>query len=149
MTPKPHGPIDVRETYGGAPTMAKVRQARRCRARRKSDGQPCGCYAIKGGFTCRVHGGAAPQVRAAAHLRVVESQLRRGFAHDYARWRQRVAEFEAERVLVAAELLGMAPGQVKPVDIWYCRVRFGRPVPESDQPEMEIDRRFGPRRKAS
>lgn len=56
--------------------MAKIRQARRCAARRKRDGSPCGCYAIIGGVVCRVHGGAAPQTRRAAQRRVQDERLR-------------------------------------------------------------------------
>lgn len=41
---------------------------RRCIAKR-SDGQPCRRWAIKGGATCTSHGGAAPQVRAKAAVR--------------------------------------------------------------------------------
>jgi len=51
--------------------MAKVRQARRCRAHRR-DGQPCGCYAINGGVTCRVHGGTLPRVKRKARERLIE-----------------------------------------------------------------------------
>jgi hypothetical protein len=50
--------------------MARIRQARKCRAHRR-DGQPCGCYAINGGRVCRVHGGGAPQVRRKADERVI------------------------------------------------------------------------------
>jgi hypothetical protein len=49
---------------------------RRCRARR-TNGQPCGCWAIRGGFVCRVHGGAAPQVRAKAMARVESAKIYR------------------------------------------------------------------------
>jgi hypothetical protein len=52
--------------------MARVRQARKCRARRK-DGRPCGSYAVKGAYVCRMHGGAAGQVRRKAHERVIEA----------------------------------------------------------------------------
>lgn len=48
---------------------APLWRPRKCRARRK-DGQPCGCWAIRGGYVCRVHGGAAPQVRAKADQRL-------------------------------------------------------------------------------
>jgi hypothetical protein len=50
--------------------LARIRQARRCHAHRK-DGQPCGCYAINGGRVCRIHGGAARQVRAKADERLL------------------------------------------------------------------------------
>jgi len=35
-----------------------------------SSGKPCKAPAIKGGVVCKVHGGAAPQVREAARLRL-------------------------------------------------------------------------------
>ena len=45
---------------------------RTCTARR-TDGQPCKASAIKGATVCRVHGGSAPQVRAAAQRRLLEA----------------------------------------------------------------------------
>ncbi|GGR28884.1 HGGxSTG domain-containing protein [Agromyces mediolanus] len=41
-----------------------------CTARRRN-GQPCMNYAIKGATVCRLHGGSAPQVRAAAQVRIL------------------------------------------------------------------------------
>lgn len=38
-------------------------------------GQPCGRWAIRGGTVCRTHGGAAPQVKAAAKARLVEKDI--------------------------------------------------------------------------
>ncbi len=45
---------------------------RTCTARR-TDGKPCKASAIKGATVCRVHGGSAPQVRAAAQRRLLEA----------------------------------------------------------------------------
>jgi hypothetical protein len=56
--------------------LARVRQARKCHARRK-DGEPCGNYAINGGRVCRKHGGAAPQVRAKADERLLMARAYR------------------------------------------------------------------------
>jgi hypothetical protein len=56
--------------------MARIRQARRCRAHRR-DGQPCGNYAINGGRVCHKHGGAAPQVRAKADERLLMARAYR------------------------------------------------------------------------
>lgn len=61
-------------------------KSRRCRARR-TDGQPCGCWAIRGGYVCRVHGGAAPQVRAKANARLEAARLYRQFARGVGRYR--------------------------------------------------------------
>lgn len=41
-----------------------------CSAHRQ-DGEPCQAKAIRGGTVCRVHGGSAPQVRAAAMRRLL------------------------------------------------------------------------------
>lgn len=45
---------------------------RRCTARAKSTGARCKRRPIPGGNVCRMHGGAAPQVRKAARLRLAE-----------------------------------------------------------------------------
>ena len=42
----------------------------KCSATSKSTGESCKRHAIAGGTVCRVHGGAAPQVRKAAALRL-------------------------------------------------------------------------------
>jgi hypothetical protein len=49
--------------------MAKTRQAQHCTAR-KTDGEPCKAWAMRGTKVCRVHGGQAPQVQAAAAERL-------------------------------------------------------------------------------
>lgn len=46
-------------------SKSRLEHPRRCHARR-TDGEPCRRYAIRGGVVCRVHGGAAPQVIANA-----------------------------------------------------------------------------------
>lgn len=45
--------------------------ARRCKAKSKRSGNQCRAYAIAGGTVCRIHGGAAPQTRAAAKARIL------------------------------------------------------------------------------
>lgn len=52
--------------------MARIRQARRCRARRK-DGQPCRSYAVTGTSVCRMHGAGAGQVKRKARERLAEA----------------------------------------------------------------------------
>jgi hypothetical protein len=49
---------------------ARLDHPRRCTAHRSGDGKPCGAWAIRGGFVCRVHSGGAPQVKAAARRRL-------------------------------------------------------------------------------
>jgi hypothetical protein len=54
------------------PMDAATPDRRYCKARR-SNGQPCHKYPVKGALVCRVHGGAAPQVRDAARRRLLEA----------------------------------------------------------------------------
>lgn len=49
----------------------------RCRGHRKTDGGQCRQSPIRGGAVCIRHGGAAGQVRAAANVRVVDTELRK------------------------------------------------------------------------
>jgi hypothetical protein len=51
------------------------RQARKCSAHRR-DGRPCTQYAVNGALVCATHGGAAPQVKAAAAHRLAEAGAR-------------------------------------------------------------------------
>lgn len=44
----------------------------RCKAKSKSSGNQCRQSAIPGGTVCRYHGGAAPQVKRAAALRLAQ-----------------------------------------------------------------------------
>lgn len=46
----------------------------KCKAK-KTDGSPCKAWAIKGGEVCRVHGGRAPQVKAAAARNLAEGEI--------------------------------------------------------------------------
>lgn len=121
--------------------MARVRQARRCSARR-TNGEPCRAFAIVGGTVCRAHGGTAPQVSHAAHLAEIMRRERRHFDVIYERWRQEYAEWQAGRILVVAELTGIPPERVTPFDIGWCRALYGAPVGEDAAPTMRRDRRF-------
>ena len=143
-------------TYGGVPRtrtrgtvpitgvqemlVARVRQARRCRARR-TDGQPCRAWAIVGGTVCRAHGGAARQVRHAAERRALEADLYRAFADACRRWAAEVARWEAERVAVTAELLDVPAEQVDTALIVWCQVQHGRPALWETRPTIATVRR--------
>ena len=50
--------------------LSRHRPINACTAH-KTNGDPCGNRAIRGGSVCRFHGGAAPQVRRAAFVRLV------------------------------------------------------------------------------
>jgi len=52
--------------------------ASQCGARRR-DGQPCASQPMRGSTRCRMHGGAAPQVRAAAGRRLAAAEWARSF----------------------------------------------------------------------
>ena len=73
--------------------MAKWRPAVPCHARR-SNGSPCGNYAMHGGMVCHAHGGRARQVRRAAFSRRREAQARRYLA-------ELSVEREARRAAIA------------------------------------------------
>jgi hypothetical protein len=102
--------------------MARVRQARRCRAHRR-DGQPCKCYAIIGGWTCRAHGGTLPRVKQKARERALEAAAARTFGaylrspayREHQDWAARVSdrpviEALAERLARAEKCLTPAAG---------------------------------------
>lgn len=67
----PMSPSDPMSTHVGGDTL-NGRQ--RCSARSKQKGTQCGRTAIPGGTVCRYHGGAAPQVQAAAQERLKAMQ---------------------------------------------------------------------------
>jgi len=85
--------------------MARIRQARLCRAHRK-DGQPCRCYAVNGAAVCRVHGGAAGQVLRKARERLLEADAARTFgawlrSPGYREYQERAA-FVSDRPVIEA-----------------------------------------------
>jgi hypothetical protein len=75
----------------------------RCTAHR-TDGLPCRAWSIRGSYVCRVHGGRAPQVRAAAEFRLWRARLWISFARDLSaalaaldeRWRTEPEVMKAE-----------------------------------------------------
>ena len=55
----------------GPPTWAERQgNPRLCSAHRQRDGERCGAWAIRGSNVCRIHGGAAKQVRRKAQARL-------------------------------------------------------------------------------
>jgi hypothetical protein len=86
--------------------MPRIRWGERCTAHR-SDGTPCGAWAIRGGYVCRMHGGAAPQVRSAAHMRLFEERK----ARFQARWNRSTPAY---RDSITRAMLGLR----SPED-WY------------------------------
>ena len=87
-----------------------IRWAVRCRGHRRN-GQLCRRWAIRGGFVCPLHGGAAPQVREAARRRLLEiaayrtlGAWQRGPAGQEARNRAELASDRAAIEALAARL---------------------------------------------
>jgi hypothetical protein len=111
--------------------LAKVRQARRCRARSKRTGLPCRAWAIVGGEVCRAHGGATFRVHVAAAQRREREAVERAMI----RAEQRHAQ---ELVVWAAELLGKPPEDVTADDLRHC-AELHTPPP------LRLDLRFVPR----
>lgn len=87
-----------------APVEVSTRGNVRCGARR-SNGEPCRKWAIRGGTVCPTHGGSAPQVQRGAKLRLLElvdpaiARLAREMDH---------AEFSSDRQRAANSILDRA-----------------------------------------
>lgn len=60
--------------------MARTPQKRHCSAHSVRTGQPCRAWAVTGATVCVAHGGAAPQVKAAAEARVGLASAQRAVA---------------------------------------------------------------------
>jgi hypothetical protein len=123
--------------------MARMRQARRCRAHH-ADETPCKGWAIEGGTVCMAHGGATPQAQAAAESRLVAASLERAADATIARWSRALREWQVKQVSETAELLSLSPAEVTPVLIGVCRGLYGRPDPPESAPQLIDfwDRRF-------
>jgi hypothetical protein len=118
--------------------MAKIRQARRCRARSSRTGAPCRAWAVTGGTVCRAHGGGSPAVRAAAaqrrEIELVEKAMLRAE-------RQR-EDWILERL---AQELGTSPSALTVDDVRRYMAQ-GRPAWLDECPPLRLDLRIGPRR---
>ncbi len=87
---------------------------RRCKARNRA-GQPCGRAPILGAEVCYTHGGATPQVKAAAARRQAEKLAARDAA-------KAVQLFGGRRDISPAEAL-LELVQTKAAEVWYWRAR--------------------------
>lgn len=124
--------------------MARVRWAHKCAAH-KTNGDPCGNYAIDGGRVCRMHGGAAPQVRRAADMRLLEASAYRALAVTMERWQRDRMAWAVDRALAASDVLGIAVDQLVRSDIWWAAANSDHPALHAPEPEPRNDRRYGPR----
>lgn len=64
----PRGPIKAKGD--DAPLVPGTLGSQKCSAKSSRTGKPCQRWAILGGTVCPMHGGSAPQVKAAAQLRI-------------------------------------------------------------------------------
>lgn len=119
--------------------MAKQRQARRCRARR-TDGEPCGAWAMLAQDVCASHGGKAPRAKQAAYRRHLEARLRAQFEHEWARLGRETREWQIRRVVFAAVTLDIPVEQVDDAAVWWAYSSAGRT--SEPRPVMRRDRRF-------
>lgn len=133
--------------------MAKTRWRHRCSAHRPRDGRPCRAWAITGGKVCVAHGGAAQQVRVAAALNIEHLQLARALASGEARWRKQYREWQVDRLLRAAELLGEDPLKFcrralrNPSLMTVAALRFPGEIPGEDTaPQPRLDQKYLPTR---
>lgn len=128
--------------------MARVRQARRCTARR-TNGEPCRAYALLGAEVCWTHGGAARQVRQAAQRRVAEADVQRAADAAIRRYLRELKKWQVTRILIASALLDLPPeafvlpsGQVNGALLAWCRRLHGGPEGPESAPTLRPDRRF-------
>jgi hypothetical protein len=120
--------------------MAKVRQARRCRARSSRTGEPCRSYAVVGGTVCTAHGGSSARVRVAAAQRHERELVERAMLRAEQRHARELNEWIDARVETAADRLGKPPESVTFEDLRRCGQLYDPP------PRPRLDLRFGPRR---
>lgn len=125
--------------------MPRVRWAVRCHAHR-TDGNPCGNYAIRGGRTCRKHGGASPNARKTAHLRLVHADLYRAAERERANLAVRLTTWQTNRVLFAAAVLDEDPAVIARERLTPVLVETYYDAPPPPKPEPKNDMRMRVRR---
>lgn len=76
MKHAPRGPVKSHPLSGDNPLSVPsgLKRGQRCSAHSKRTGNPCTQPAIAGATVCRMHGGSAPQVKAAAKERLMALQ---------------------------------------------------------------------------
>jgi len=129
--------------------MPRIRWALRCRARsRRSGGNRCAAWAVRGAYVCKVHGGSLRRTRQEAMVRLLEKALNKEFAVVYRKWQEAVRQFHVDRILTTSRLLGIPPERVDMFDIIECRRRHGVPPYEDQAPtlaDVPRDKRYNRR----
>ncbi|MCM3886650.1 hypothetical protein [Frankia sp. R82] len=125
--------------------MPRTRWAVHCRARR-SDGRPCGAWAIRGGRVCRTHGGASPNARATARERLLVDDLHRAYEGERAAHEQRLRQWWIGRILAAADLLDVDPAELARNRVMVAFAERWYDAPPPPEPQMRRDGRYRIRR---
>lgn len=92
------------------------RQARRCTAQRTRGRGPCRAYAMNGQSVCSAHGGLAPQSRAAADRRLLESWADKEMARQVDAAARRRREQERARAAATRRALGLSNSDPRAYD---------------------------------
>lgn len=103
MKHAPRGRIKARP-----PLDALTHERQKCTAKSSRTGNPCQKWPINGGTVCRTHGGAAPQVKAAAEKRLED--LRPG-AINYLDWLLNQKEYPSAGLGAARDVLDRNDGK--------------------------------------
>lgn len=108
----------------------------RCRGRSTQTGEPCRNFPVRGAAVCRKHGAGAPQVKAAAGVRIVEEQAVKAVSKftiaPLTNPLQAAAELGGELVAVKNWLRGL----VEQIEDAKMRVEGFGPVPEQMRAEL-------------
>jgi hypothetical protein len=95
-------------------------ESKQCIAMSKRTGQRCGLARIPGTTVCAKHGGAAPQVRAAAGRRVAEQRVRKA-----------AMKLEVDAQEVSTDPVALLSGMIRSGAIMMERFRSGPNSPPS------------------
>lgn len=113
----------------------------RCKAV-KRNGEKCRAWAVRGAVVCVAHGGAAPQVRRAAAVRVSAAEARAEMERAAARYQRDLERWQRRRVALTAELMDIRPDRVTAADVTTAVILHGDRFPR--RPEI-TDRKYLPR----
>src|SRR5207253_478542 len=104
----PRGPIKAAPHGTPDPIVVSAKGVQKCSATAKSTGRACQRWAIAGGTVCIKHGGAAPQVKAAAEKRLDEL---RPAAIRYLDWLINQKEYPSAGLGAAKDVLDRNDGK--------------------------------------
>lgn len=83
---------------------------------------------------CRTHGGSLPQTLAKARDRLIALAVRRAADASWQRWQRALADFQANRIMITSELMGVPAREVTPALMAWCHDIHGAPPPYWEAP---------------